>query len=273
MIKGLIIKLIITFVLFCVTGFMLLITKYETHNATFSDDGKELFIPALKRLNSIDKLSIYADSVYASLHLPKFDTSKYVRTVSGTVKRRFYHGLSNYSLSENWISSLLGKICWTHISAIVDPDDILKYSEGLCSQQNIVFMQVLKNKGITTRTVGLGTIKGPGHFLCEVRYGNGWHLYDVDLEPNWKIAAEEEKHESLQYLLKNKDLLYDIYENRISMSKLTTITSNVTYGTPNDFPARNMLLFHKVTKALTYLLPFFFLFMFFWYYRKYKAGL
>jgi hypothetical protein len=231
-----------------------------------------MFNPELKRLNSVDKIIAYSDSVYASLKLPLFDTARYVRVVSGTVKRRFYHGLSNYSMSKNWISYVLGKTCWSHMSAIVDADDILKYSEGLCSQQNIIFMKILQKRNITFRTVGLGTSQGPGHFLSEVRYKKGWHLYDVDLEPNWKTIAEEEKRESLEYYLYHKDLLYKVYEGKISTSTLDKLLTHVSYGKPNDFPAKKMLFFHRVTKILTYLLPLFFLVMFIWYYKKYKTS-
>jgi hypothetical protein len=272
-VKGLKIKLIITFVLFCITGFLLIYDGYRPYNVNYEEAHKELFTPQLRYLNSVDKVINYTDSLYETLSLDRFDTAKYVRIVSETIKRRFYHGLSNYSLSENWILYVLGEVCWSHVSAIVNPEDILKYPEGLCSQQNIVFMEVLKKKGITTRSVGLGTVKGPGHFLSEVLYDTKWHLYDVDVEPNWKIVAEEDKHESLQYLLNNKDLLHKIYENRIPESKLDKISNNVTYGTPNEFPAKNMLLFHRITVILTYLLPISFLLIFIWYYKKYKTGL
>lgn len=271
MVKGLKIKLAITFVLFCITGFLLFYNGNRPHVVNYQEASKELFLPQLKRLNSIDKVINYTDSVYRELNLTSFDTSKYVRIVSGTVKRRFYHGISNYSLSENWILHLLGKICWSHVSAIVNPEDILKYPEGLCSQQNIVFMEVLKRKGITTRSVGLGTKEGPGHFLSEVLYESKWHLYDVDVEPNW--MATSFNHESLEVLLGNKQELYKIYEGRITKDVIDKIITKVHYGVSNEFPAKHMLLFHQITKLVTYLLPIFFLLIFFWYYKKYKAAL
>jgi hypothetical protein len=270
-VKGLKIKLIITFVLFCITGFLLIYDGYTPYKVDYEEASKELFAPQLRRLNSIDKVANYTDSLYETLKLDRFDTAKYVRIVSGTIKRRFYHGLSSYSLSENWILHVLGKICWSHISAIVNPDDILKYPVGLCSQQNIVFMEALKKKGITTRSVGLGTAKGPGHFLSEVLYDSKWHLYDVDVEPNWEATAFN--HESLDVLLGNKQELYKIYEGRLTNAVIDRIITKIHYGNPNEFPAKNMLLFHKMTKVLTYFLPFLFLFIFIWYYKKYKAAL
>lgn len=271
MVKGLKIKLIITFVLFCITGFLLIYDGYRPYKFDNGNPHKELFTPQLSRLNSIDKVINYTDSLYEVLNLDRFDTAKYVRIVSGTTKRRFYHGISTYSLSENWILYLLGKVCWSHVSAIVKPDDILKYPEGLCSQQNIVFMEILKKKGITTRSVGLGTVEGPGHFLSEVLYESKWHLYDVDVEPNWEATSFN--HESLEMLLGNKQELYKIYEGRLTTAVIDKIITKVHYGVPNEFPAKNMLLFHSTTKIFMYLLPIFFLLMFVWYYKKYKTAL
>lgn len=271
MIKGLKIKLIVTFVLFCITSLPLIYDEDKSYKVNHQEANKELFVPQLSFLNSTDKVVNYADSIYDKLHHTSFDTSSYVKIVSGTIKRRFYHGISNYTLSENWILYLLAKGCWSHLSAIVNPEHILKYSEGLCSQQNIVFMEVLKKKGITTRSVGLGTAKGPGHFLSEVLYDSKWHLYDVDVEPNWDATSFN--HESLEVLLRNKQEFYKIYDGRIKTSIIDKIITKVHYGVPNEFPAKNMLLFHQFTKVLVYFFPIIFLLFFLYYYKKYKVSL
>jgi len=100
----------------------------------------ELYNPKLNAINTIDKSIIYIDSIYKVRNSSTlFDTALYVHTVSYFVKSRFYHGLSSYSFSENWIATISGNLLWSHFSAIVDPEDLLKHSEGLCSQQSIVF--------------------------------------------------------------------------------------------------------------------------------------
>jgi hypothetical protein len=93
----------------------------------------------------------------------------------------------------------------------------------------------------------------------------------VDVEPNWEATAFN--HESLDVLLGNKQELYKIYEGRLTNAVIDRIITKIHYGNPNEFPAKNMLLFHKMTKVLTYFLPFLFLFIFIWYYKKYKAAL
>lgn len=217
---------------------------------------KELFNVELSRFKSVEDITAHIDGIYSATNsLPQIDTLAYVKATSDIVKKRFYHGLSEYSIKDNWISYVGAKLFWNHLNAIVDPDDILGYSEGLCSQQTIIFLEILKRKGIQTRWVGLGFKEGPGHFLAEVYYHGKWHLYDVNLEPKWEKLTNH--HESIAYYKQYPDSLYLAYEGIISRLVYDKIMQRVQYGEVNEFPAKNMLLFHRITKAITYLIPFF----------------
>lgn len=221
----------------------------------------EVFNKDLIHINSIDKAFNYVDSICFSYKTPVFDTLKYIQTVSRFTKEKFHYGLSKYSIKDNWIAFLAGKFLWSHLSAIVNPDDIIQHSEGLCSQQTIVFMELLKRRGIKVRSVGMGYEEGPGHFLAEVNYNGNWHLYDVTKEPAWSKLVKHH-HESMEYYINNKDSLYLVYQDiydRISFDKLT---AQVSYGTVDEYPARNMLLFHYFTKFLTYFFSVVFLLLF-----------
>lgn len=213
----------------------------------------EAYNPKLNSINNIESAVDYINNEYNKHNLSGFDTVKYVQIVSKFTKERFYHGLSHYSFGDNWILFLSGKLFWSHVSAIVNPNDILKYSEALCSQQTIVFMDILTKKGINVRTVGLGYKEGPGHFLAEVYYSGKWHLYDVTLEPDWKKIVAH--HESMEYYMNNKDTLYAVYNNSLNRSVFDKILNKVNYGEINEFPANNMLLLHRFTFLLIYCLP------------------
>lgn len=262
MIRGLHIRTLFFLLLFLGTSLLLFLSVVPPKKEIDKEVISELFDPTLHTLHSKSHLTAYIDSLFY-LHqkadLP-FDTAAYVNIVSDVIKKRFFHGLSSYSLYDNWIAFMSGKVFWSHLSAIVDPDDILKYPNALCSQQNIIFATILKEKGIVSRAVGLGTPKGPGHYLSEVWYEGYWHLYDVDREPDWQQAPAA-YHKDLAFFLQNKDVLYKIYENRISHTNLDLLLKDVKYGEPNVFPARKMLFFHQLTSMLTYVLPLFFLYM------------
>lgn len=218
---------------------------------------KELFNIELSRFKSIADITAHIDGIYSATNkLPATDTLVYVKITSDIIKKRFYHGLSVYKLNDNWITYIGGKLFWNHLIAIVDPDDILDYTEGLCSQQTIVFLEILKRKGFKTRWVGLGNKEGPGHFLSEVHYASSWHLHDVTIEPKWERIANH--HQSISYYQLHQDSLFLAYEGIISRPVFNKIMTKVKYGVVNEFPAKNMLLFHRITKSITYLIPIFF---------------
>jgi hypothetical protein len=238
-----------------------LLEKEERVTAT-----NEQFDPELIRLNSLDKVLAYADSLYATQSDQKLDTELYARTLSTLIRNRFFQGTLNYSASDNWIANLGGKILWSHLSSIVLPNDILKHPQGLCSQQTIVFMNCLRKKNINVRSIGLGYEEGPGHFVCEVAYNKSWHLHDVSFEPVW--ANIKEHHMNIEYYLLNRDSLFKVYDGRLTRATLDKILERVKYGNTNELPAGKMRLLHSFTFLVTILLPFLFLFLSYRAYRK-----
>jgi hypothetical protein len=211
----------------------------------------ERYDKKLSIFKSISSLEYYVDSLNEASSVK--DTSAYVLLCSETVKDRFYFGLAEYSLKDNWIAFAAGKLFWSHFRAIVKPDDILDHTNGLCSQQTIVFLELLKRKNIKFRSVGLGHREGPGHFVCEVYYQGDWHLFDVTKEPDWEKTSSP--HASMGYYLNHKDSLYKVYKDLIPYELFAKFTEKIEYGAENEFPAKNMALFHDITLALTYFLP------------------
>jgi hypothetical protein len=226
----------------------------------------ELFKPELLRLNTVDKLISYTDSLYNLSGKTRFDTGHYVRTLSQVVKERFCHGTLDYTYSENWLAYLSGKLLWSHMSAVVKSEDILRHSKGLCSQQTIVFMEALRVKNINVRSVGLGYAEGPGHFLCEIKYDGTWHLHDVSVEPIWNRL--ENDHCSLEYYLTKRDSLFVAYESRLPKETFYKLLERTSYGKVNEIPAANMTLFHQATLFLVYAFPVLFFFLFLRAYRR-----
>lgn len=244
--------------LFILSIYPIVFSSVSTIKSSYNK--KELFNVQLIRFKSVNDITAHIDGIYSAMYPAKeMDTVAYVNVTSDVIKKRFYHGLTYYSFKDNWIAYVAGKLLWNHLSAIVEPDDILDYSEGLCSQQTIVFLEILKRKGIQTRWIGLGYKEGPGHFLAEVFYLGSWHLYDVNLEPKWKKIANH--HKSIEYYNSNKDSLYMTYESILDKAIFYKIMEQVKYGNVNEFPAKKMLLFHQITKIITYFLPLLFLLM------------
>jgi len=231
---------------------------------------KENFHGSLVKYNGIDKCVSYIEELNKNQALQNsLDTLNYIKLCSQFVKDRFYHGVSAYQYNENWVAVVFGIVIWGHVLVKLDPVEVLKDSVGLCSQQTTVFIELLKRKGIKTRTVGLGYKEGPGHFLAEVYYMGGWHLYDVNMEPKW--GRIKNHHLGMEFYMQNKDTLYKAYEGLISKEDFYKIMEKVKYGEPNEFPAKKMKLFHRIAFIMSYTFPFLFLVLAYLSYRKAKS--
>jgi hypothetical protein len=100
---------------------------------------RESYEPGLAYLDDMETLQRYLDneSILQSIMDDSgevIDKEQYVRLVDKTLKDRFYHGYSHYSWWHNYMAYLAGKFVWSDLSAIVLPDDILKYPHAACSQ-------------------------------------------------------------------------------------------------------------------------------------------
>ena len=205
-------------------------------------DHKELFDPSLAYINSTEKLINVADSIALKNHITQGSLS-YAVMVSSILRSRFYHGFSRYPLNQNWIAAMGEHFFGYGLASIVNPDDILQYDFGGCSQQSIVLMEVMKRKHIDYRSVGF-----PHHFATELRFNNNWYFFDPNMEPNisdserleikWNCCADSLKryYDTSRF----KDLDWKFGKNL-----------QVTFGKQNVTAAPNAILFQATTKYLS----------------------
>ncbi len=209
---------------------------------------RENFDPTLIRINNLNKLSEFVDSI-AELHLVHPDSIlNYVEIADSIVRMRFYHGFQNYKFSENFIANLSGKHIWRDIGAKVNPEHILEGRKAFCSQSSIVFQALLHKKGIKTRSVRM-----PNHFATEVLINGKWGYFDVSLKPVFKNNPRMSTND----LINNPDYLKDAYIFSFSENFLDKLETNfniehVRFDKINAFPARKMLFIHRVTRFLSY---------------------
>ena len=222
----------------------------------------EEYDPSLTRLNSIDKLVKYCDSIYlvtVSTNNKEEIKRDYTDIVSSVVRKRFFHGYSYYGFSSNYMALLLSRATIPGLGAVVIPNDIMKYPYAACSQQAIVMMEVMRTKGFETRKVSFqGNISG--HFCFEVFFDGGWHFYDTNMEPDVQVLNSYGKP-GIAFLVKNPEVLVKAY-SQYPPNDILDIFPTYTYGETNKFPAPMAMLFQKLTKILSYLTWFFFLFFY-----------
>lgn len=265
--------------LFLAFVFFLLMGAYQLTESSSSiyhpakDDPQfafnEEFDPLLLRLNTVDKVSAYCDSLYKEKSYAgsavRFEET-FPDIVSKVVRNRFYHGYSSYGLNNNFMAMLLSRISIKGLNAIVIPDDILKYPYAACSQQSIVFMEILRRKGFFTRTVGFQG-KATGHFCFEVYYDGAWHFCDPDMEPDVAILNAYNRPD-VQFLSHHPAILIKAYK-QYPAGEVLDIFTNHFYGPVNTFAAPRALIFQKLTKFLSYTIWLFFLLAFILVRKKY----
>ncbi len=220
---------------------------------TLSYDGKERFDPALGRLSSVAALEAYTDSLAEAKDIER-GSFGYAELLEGVIEDRFYHGFSHYSPAENWMAALAGRLIKEDYSCKVDPESILQHPNAACSQQALVMMAVLRNKGMDYRSVGF-----PHHYAMEVRIGQEWYFFDANMEPG--IRQQERRLASWQHL---NDRLVPYYDARrhLHLDYQFGHGRQAIVGPVNEIPARNAALFHSVTRwasGMAWMLPLFLL--------------
>lgn len=211
----------------------------------------ELYDPSLAHISDLKTAESYIDSVYASQH-SGFDSFLYLQVTKEFVKNKFYHGNAEYSWRENWICWILGKTIWSHFNSKVAPRDVIKHSQAMCSQQTMVFTQLMKRKGFNYRYAYLFS-KNRGHFCCEIWQGGEWHFVDVDMEPQW-VSIKGPSNISIEKVLKN-NYLEKIYDSSYACIKgVTHVKPSIKYEEMNKDLGLRMKWFQSITRYLSYLL-------------------
>jgi hypothetical protein len=205
-------------------------------------DQKELFDSRLSYINSTQKLIEVADSIAAKQKISQGSLT-YAVMVTKILRKRFYHGFSRYPLNENWIAALGESLCGYGLASIVEPDQILKYSFGGCSQQSIVLMEVMKRKNISYRPIGF-----PHHFAIELKLKDSWYFFDPNMEPN--ISDSDRIETRWNYSGDNLKKYYDTTR----YTRLDWMFGNnlkVKVGETNAVIAPNIKMFHSATGFLS----------------------
>jgi hypothetical protein len=226
-------------------------TKFD--NAKPSYNNVEKYDPSLARLTNLEKLEQYCDSLYVAngyaSNQENFEEN-YTILVSSVVSRRFYHGYSYYGFKDNYLAFLFSKVTNPGYSAVVVPNDILKFPFAACSQQSIVMMELLRAKGLKTRKISfLGKVAG-GHFCFEVFYNNSWHFFDPNMEPDVAVLNVYNRP-GIAFLVNHPNVLLEAYRLH-PKETILDIFPTYSYGEVDKFPAPTAIVFHKVTKALSY---------------------
>ncbi|MBP6287386.1 MAG: hypothetical protein KA409_10750 [Ferruginibacter sp.] len=261
--KNLFAKLLL--VLACIFFVFFLLEFMPLKGKQYKTRLNESFDPALLQLDSKQKITRYCDSILSDRQsaIPGLDKdSLFTDIASLTIRNRFYHDNAEYGIGNNFVALFLQPFFRDkEVTPIVDVDDLLKLPAAICGQQSRVLASVLRNHNIPVRKVLFDHPSFGGHYALEVFYGGRWHFFDVDKEPEleWLQQADRPSVTTLQshpeYLAK----MYKKDDPKVMADLFSTaITKNL-----EEVEGRNLLLFQRVTKFLSYTLWAVFLLVYF----------
>jgi hypothetical protein len=211
-------------------------------NPTLAYNRQEKFNPRLSFINSINRLESYTDSIAATKNISA-GSYEYAELLESVISDRFYHGFSHFTVRENWIAALAGKLLKEDYACLVEPEKIMQHPNAACSQQAMVMMAVLRKKKMSYRSLGF-----PHHYAMCVLIKDEWCFFDANMEPS--INKENRRLTNWQH---HNDYLKKFYDhNRFANLDYQFGKSQVAIvGVINEEPAKNARIFDSVTGALS----------------------
>ena len=222
---------------------------------------RRMFEGRFQNLQTLQSFQDYMDSLANAKNIAVEDSPDFVNELDTLIRKRFFHAYAAYEWKDNYIINLLGRFAWNHLHGTVIPEDIVKRNDAMCSQQAIVFMELLKERGYQVRKAALNN-----HFCSEVFYKGKWHLYDTNNEIYFK---DPYNIPSLSDLVENKGEYpaQELYPKKAPDEAINLLNiDRAEVGKTNDFPAKNARILHQTTYLLSHTL-WLFLFLI-WYITK-----
>ena len=200
---------------------------------------EEYDVNLYRKIHSVSDLLAYVDSTAG---IKDKRSLAYAEALSSTIRKRFFHNYSFYSLSENWGAALAGKFIWLDLGAIVVADDMLKHPMAACSQQSLILLTCFERLGVPYRAVRFAH-----HFAAEGMFSGKWFYFDTDKEPQFPNGRK-----SVDELLKSGEF-YTAYAATASTPGgmewwIGTKQGYPLYDSVSVMPAPRARLFQHVTK-------------------------
>lgn len=192
----------------------------------------ELFDSHLAGIDTIDEAIARIERTRPS------NPAAFADATDAFLRERFIHGYSTFRPCQDWVAWVAGAV-WFDLKSPVNPEQIMAHRRAACSQQSIVFQEIMRRNGLDVRSIGL-----PGHFVSAVDLGGRWYVYDANKE----IPV---RRYPISWLQQNDPRLAAIYPNDYKSFRASIAAGRLQLGGINANPAPQALLFHAFTRFLS----------------------
>jgi hypothetical protein len=187
-------------------------SEQQNHPINLTEAYKnEAFDQELAKIKSIDEFKLL---IRSEVHRKKLSGLEIPALVDKYVRSRFHHGHSMLKPCDNWFNNfsniLLTAMGYENLlwSAFI-PEDIMRFEVAICSQQQWVFQEIIKDYQMDYASVAFNTAR-LGHIASSVKFDGTWYYYDPNMEPTYKDTNPP----LLKHILEgNREVLEGLYKS------------------------------------------------------------
>jgi hypothetical protein len=218
-----------------------------------SEELTEIYDEEIAQIDNLNDFKALVDYEIKENNYEGIDIPIYIDDL---VRRKYFHQTAYISAETNWILRVADYFFPERIFlSAMDPIDLIKKNHGECSQQSIIFQELIKDYNFEYVSIRLD-INMPnqenfGHFTSGVKVGNNWFYFDSNMEPVYN------RKNSLIYkkvLAADKELLKKLYPTSPEGYQFNfdlATKEMINFGDLNKFPAKKGVMFQKITQIFS----------------------
>lgn len=221
------------------------IKNYENYTPLFVYSGEQYD----KKLSKVDDISKIVEIIKQNHNIALTNNLDFLIAVDDFLRQKYFHQTAYSDISTNWILRIVDIIFPEyHFSTSMDPYELVQKNHGLCNQQSIVFQEIIKKYGYEYASVGFSISEGSDyfdHFASAAKVNDEWYYFDSNIEPKF-----DRRDPSVigKIIDGDRKFISSIYPNfYIPPIK----EGDIIFKDLNQFPAKNGLLFQKLTQFLS----------------------
>ena len=169
-------------ILFLFTIYAFVVSLKASKPIKINSDVMEEYSPEIAIISSMKE---FKDKIRADIEKRDLSGIEIPILVDDYVRMKFHHGYSSIDWYDNWFLSFLNFFLpQYYFNSMMKPNDIIQQDYAICSQQSIVFQDVIRDYGFDYGSLRFFIPKF-SHFTSAVKVEGEWYFFDSNMEPQY----------------------------------------------------------------------------------------
>jgi hypothetical protein len=218
------------------------------------EEHTEIYDEKIAKIDNLNDLKKFVDYEIKENNFEGIDIPIYIDEI---VRKKYFFTMAFISADTNWI--LIGVDYFfpeRYFLQAMDPEDLVKKNHGMCSQQSIIFQELIKSYPFEYASIRFSSDVF-GHFASAVKVDDDWFYFDSFFEP----VYDRNNPLIVKKILKaDIEVIKKLYPHHVTSfgdplypeRNLDLLTKEeITLGDLNIFPAKQGVMFQKITQFLS----------------------